>query len=178
MTDRAQGPSGGTGRNQEPSRPAAPPTKVSRQAKIAALIEAEAIASQADLRRRLVEEGFAVTQPTLSKDLVEIGAVKVRGASGAPVYALLDGPSAGPNQAARLARLCGEVLLQADAAANLVVARTPPGAAQYLALALDRAALPGVLGCVAGDDTIFIAARDAGTAASLAERLLAYAQGG
>jgi transcriptional regulator of arginine metabolism len=152
-----------------------PQTKAARQAQIAALIGAEVITSQADLRERLAAAGFVVTQPTLSKDLVEIGAIKVRGAQGTPVYALLDEPTAGPDQEARLARLCGEILLQADAAHNLVVAHTPPGAAQYLALALDRTALPSVLGCVAGDDTLFIATPDAASAADLAGRLLDYA---
>lgn len=156
--------------------PVQPFSKASRQAKIAALIGSESIASQADLRRRLAEAGYEVTQPTLSKDLVEIGALKVRGAAGTPVYAILDEPSSGPDQEARLARLCGELLLQADAALNLVVAHTPPGAAQYFALSLDRAALPTVLGCVAGDDTVFVATRDVTAATELADRLLDYAR--
>jgi len=127
------------------------------------------------LRRQLVAAGFDVTQPTLSKDLVELGAVKVRGDAGTPVYAILDEAQAGPGQEARLARVCAELLLQADAAVNLVVAHTPPGAAQYFASAVDRAALAAVLGCVAGDDTVLIVARSEAEAAALATQLLAHA---
>jgi transcriptional regulator of arginine metabolism len=158
-----------------PAEATTPPTKAARQAKIAALIEASPVGSQAELRRQLLDAGFDVTQPTLSKDLVELGAVKVRGASGAPVYAILDDSPAGPGGEARLARVCADLLLQADAAQNLVVAHTPPGAAQYFASALDRAALPTVLGCVAGDDTILIVTRTTEDATALATRLLAHA---
>jgi transcriptional regulator of arginine metabolism len=157
------------------TEPSLPPTKAARQAKIAALIEAAPVGSQAELRRLLTEAGFAVTQPTLSKDLVELGAVKVRGAAGGAVYAILDEAQAGPGQEARLARVCADLLLQADAAQNLVVAHTPPGAAQYFASALDRAGMAGVLGCVAGDDTIMIVSRSAPEAAALAAQLLGYA---
>jgi transcriptional regulator of arginine metabolism len=154
------------------TEPAAPQTKAARQARIAALIAAAPIASQAELRRRLQAAGHDVTQPTLSKDLVELGAVKVRGEAGAPVYAILDEPWSGPSQDARLARACSDLLLQADAAQNLVVAHTPPGAAQYFASILDRAAPPDVLGSIAGDDTILIVTRDAAAATALADRLL------
>ncbi|MDR1806658.1 MAG: arginine repressor [Propionibacteriaceae bacterium] len=159
-----------------PDGPTTPSTKAARQAKIAALIAARPVRSQAELRRHLTQAGIDVTQPTLSKDLVELGAVKVRSESGAPVYAILDEAQSGPGQEARLARVCADLLLQADAAANLVVAHTPPGAAQYFASALDRAALPAVLGCVAGDDTILIVARTPTEATDLATQLLAHAE--
>jgi len=157
------------------TEPSLPPTKAARHAKIAALIEADPVGSQAELGRRLAAAGFEVTQPTLSKDLVELGAVKVRGADGGAVYAILEEPQAGPGQEARLARVCSDLLLQADAAQNLVVAHTPPGAAQYVASALDRAGLPAVLGCVAGDDTLLVVTRTEKDARALATRLLSHA---
>ena len=109
-----------------------------------------------------------VTQATLSRDLVELDAVKVRAASGALVYAVPgeggDRRPAAPGETAaarhRLARLCGELLVSAEASANLVVLRTPPGAAQFLASAIDKAELRDVLGTIAGDDTVLVIGRD------------------
>ncbi len=77
--------------------------------------------------------------------------------------------------AARLARLCGELLVSAESSANLVVLRTPPGAAQYLASAIDHSVLPGVLGTIAGDDTVLVIARDADGGDELAARFVALA---
>ena len=109
-----------------------------------------------------------VTQATLSRDLVELDAVKVRSASGALVYAVpAEGGDRRPARrretaaaTTRLARLCGELLVSADASANLVVLRTPPGAAQFLASAFDKADLGDVLGTIAGDDTVLVIGRD------------------
>jgi len=152
------------------------PTRVARQARIVELISQRAIRSQAELATLLATEGVDVTQATLSRDLDELGAVKLRGPDGgAPVYAL---PEEGhPMRSAaggtsRLTRLLGELLVSADASGNLVVLRTPPGAAQFLASALDRAALHDVVGTIAGDDTVLLVAREgAVTGAELAERL-------
>lgn len=146
-------------------------SKTARQQLIVSLIERQPIASQSELATRLSAMGVTVTQATLSRDLGEIGAVKVRGASGA-VYAV---PGEGGERGtlfsaqgadvfdARLQRLLEELLVSAVQSDNLVVLRTPPGAAQYLASAIDRSVLNGVLGSIAGDDTVLvIAAADVG----------------
>ena len=146
-------------------------SKTARQQLIVSLIERQPIASQSELAMRLSAMGVTVTQATLSRDLGEIGAVKVRGASGA-VYAV---PGEGGERGtlfsaqgadvfdARLQRLLEELLVSAIHSENLVVLRTPPGAAQYLASAIDRSVLTGVVGSIAGDDTVLvIAAADAG----------------
>ena len=131
----------------------------------------------------LAEGGVRVTQATLSRDLVELDAIKVRAASGSLVYAVPaeggDRRPAAPGETAaaanRLARLCGELLVSADASANMVVLRTPPGAAQFLASAFDKAEFPDVLGCIAGDDTVLVIGRDPKGGDELARRFLALA---
>ena len=104
-------------------------------------------------------------QATVSRDIAELGLVKVRGDDGRLAYAL---PGTGdPERLSRLEAALDRWLVGAETAGNLVVLRTPPGHASALALALDEAALPAVAGCIAGDDTIFVAARDGSTAAEL-----------
>ena len=161
-----------------------PQTKAARHALIGALLARGAVASQQQLADLLIDEGVSVTQATLSRDLVELRAVKVRTPSGGLVYAVpAEGavrPAAATDQemlATRLARLCEELLLTAEASGNLVVLRTPPGAAQFLASAIDHSVLPAVLGTIAGDDTVLVIARDDRTEAgdALAARFLALA---
>jgi transcriptional regulator of arginine metabolism len=151
-----------------------------RQARIVELIARRTVRSQSELLGLLVGEGIGTTQATLSRDLDELGAVKLRGADGGmPVYVLPeDGNPALPHASrpleggtARLGRLLGDLLVSADASGNLAVLRTPPGAAHYLASALDRAALHDVVGTVAGDDTLLVVAREPLTGAELARRL-------
>jgi len=160
-----------------------PQTKAARHALISALLTRGAVVSQQQLAELLVDEGVSVTQATLSRDLVELRAVKVRTPSGGLVYAV---PAEGAVRpvvadqemlAGRLARLCEELLLTAEASGNLVVLRTPPGAAQFLASAIDHSVLPSVLGTIAGDDTVLVIARDDRTQAgdALAARFLALA---
>lgn len=158
-------------------------TKAARQSLIGELINHHPIASQAQLAELLAAEGVVVTQGTLSKDLVELGAVRVRELAGT-VYRV---PSAGADPAIRLraaegfgqqlARVCGELLVGAEGSANLAVLHTPPGAAQYVASALDRAGWDSVLGTIAGDDTIMVIARDPHGGSRLATRFLALARG-
>ncbi|MGC3993654.1 MAG: arginine repressor [Propionicimonas sp.] len=151
-----------------------PMTKSARQSRIAELIERESIRSQADLAGRLVDDGIAVSQGTLSKDLLELGAVRVRTSTGELAYALLageHGPGA-PSAEARLARLCGELLLSAEGSANLAVLRTPPGAAQFFASAIDKVGWTSVLGTIAGDDTVVLVTRAADGGAAMAEAFL------
>ncbi|HEY6795914.1 MAG TPA: arginine repressor [Kineosporiaceae bacterium] len=161
------------------------PTKAARHRQIVDLLRRHAVRSQVELAELLAAERVAVTQATLSRDLVELGAVKVRHPDGGLVYAVPgEGgdrtPHGGMEQElldARLARLCEELLVTAEASANLVVLRTPPGAAQLLALAVDRSVMPAVLGTVAGDDTVLVIARAPDGAPELAARFLALAAG-
>jgi transcriptional regulator of arginine metabolism len=160
-----------------------PTTKNARHRTIVELVTAHEVRSQVELAELLGETGLHVTQATLSRDLVELDAVKVRGASGALVYAVPgeggDRRPAAPGESAaasaRLARLLGELLVSAEASANLVVLRTPPGAAQYLASAFDRSELGDVLGTIAGDDTVLVIGRAATGGDDLARRFLALA---
>ena len=184
-----------------------PLTKTARQARIAAILAREQVRSQEELADLL--ERYAsvhVTQATLSRDLDELGVVRLRAAGGALVYALPEepgGPGSRPGGAlfppltnpgltepepaqgehrdepappTRLARYLGELLTSAEASANLVVVRTPAGAAQFLASVIDHAALPSILGTVAGDDTVLIIARDPAGGDALAAEFLWLAQ--
>jgi transcriptional regulator of arginine metabolism len=170
-----------------------PVTKAARHAQIAALLCQKPVRSQEELAELLGERGVRVTQATLSRDLEEIGAVRLRGADGVLVYALPGEPGPGgvsgapgslaggpfapsaADPAARLARLAAELLISAEASANLVVLRTPAGAAQLLASAIDHASWPAVLGTVGGDDTVLVISRHPTGGAELAATLLKLA---
>jgi transcriptional regulator of arginine metabolism len=139
------------------------PTRTGRQRRIVELLGRHEVRSQGELLGMLAEDGIEVTQATLSRDLVELGAVKVRSGR-ALVYAV---PGEGGDRTARpaqqaaavdarLRRGCEELLVTAEPSHNLVVLRTPPGAANFLASAIDHATLPDVLGTIAGDDTIMV----------------------
>lgn len=157
----------------------APATKSARQALIRQLISTRLVQSQIELMDLLVSDGIRVTQATLSRDLEDLRAVKTRAAGGRLAYALPDAPRGARDAeelSARLGRLCGELLVRADASANIVVLRTPPGAAQFLASAIDESVLPQVLGTVAGDDTVMVVAADAVGGEALAARFLALAE--
>jgi len=170
----------------------APQTKAARHERIVGLIRQRSVHSQTELAELLSADGFAVTQATLSRDLEELGAVKVRGTDGAaPAYLIPEDGNPVLRYAeqapARLLRLLRELLTGADASGNLVVLRTPPGAAQFLASALDRSGLPEVLGTIGGDDTVLVIAREgegeplAGLSLagrSLADKLTAWSRSG
>ncbi|WP_020577487.1 arginine repressor [Actinopolymorpha alba] len=171
--------------SNEQLTPKWPATKTARQQYIVEVLSRSAVRSQSELADRLGAAGIAVTQATLSRDLDELGAVRVRNADGVLVYALPgEGgdrtPRAVPHEPAvvegRLARVCGELLVSAVASANLVVLRTPPGAAQFFASALDHAELPDVLGTIAGDDTVLVVAKDPDGGTAVADQLLAIAR--
>ena len=175
-----------------------PLTKTARHARIADILAREQVRSQeelADLLERYA--GVHVTQATLSRDLDELGIVRLR-SGGALIYALPEEPGGpgshpggpgsypgGPGSQsgaraagsesphdARLDRYLGELMTSAEASANLVVLRTPAGAAQFLASVIDHAALPSVLGTVAGDDTVLLIARDPAGGGALAADFL------
>ena len=176
-----------------------PLTKTARHARIADILAREQVRSQeelADLLERYA--GVHVTQATLSRDLDELGIVRLR-SGGTLVYSLPEepgGPGSHPGgpgspsgggagtsgvsrsespHEARLARYLGELMTSAEASANLVVLRTPAGAAQFLASVIDHAALPSVLGTVAGDDTVLLIARDPAGGDALAADFLRLA---
>lgn len=152
-----------------------------RQARIRELIESQAVTSQTHLAALLGAAGIEVTQATLSRDLEELGAVKLRGSDGAPASYVLPPENAPlrPAQAApaRLIRLLADLLVHAEGSANLAVLRTPPGAAQFLASALDKVGLPDVLGTIAGDDTLLVVSREPDGGPALADRLRGLAAG-
>lgn len=163
----------------------APSTKTARHALIRRVVSTDAVHSQAELLDALAANGVSITQATLSRDLEELRAHKVRNADGSLQYAVPgEGTTAGARDsggeqlAVRLSRLCAELLVRADASANIVVLRTPPGAAQFLASAIDESVLPQVLGTIAGDDTVLLVTADADGGAATAARFLALAQGG
>jgi transcriptional regulator of arginine metabolism len=218
--------------------PVSPVTKAARHAQIAGILEQAAVRSQDELADWLARRGVRVTQTTLSRDLEELGAVRLRGPGGALFYALpgepggpgshpggltesmagrsggssvgsradgggrvsgagrpgaaagsgtpgLPGPAgrSGPEHGgiaaeprARLARAAAELLVAAEASANLVILRTPAGAAQFLASVLDHASWPSILGTVAGDDTVLVIARDPAGGEELAQALLRLAE--
>jgi transcriptional regulator of arginine metabolism len=159
-------------------------TRPARQARIAELIAAAPVTSQTQLAALLAENGIEVTQATLSRDLEELGAVKLRGPDGgASAYVVPEDGVPVPIRAltgpapALLARRLAELLVAVDSSGNLAVLRTPPGAAHFLASALDRAGLPDVVGTVAGDDTVLVIARERLGGAGLADLLRRLSQG-
>jgi len=154
----------------------APMSKAARQHLIASVIERNPIRSQGELVEVLNERGIVATASTVSRDLTELEAVRVRHADGSLVYAVPgEGADRTPRAAdggaaaqQRLARLAHELLVSAEASANVVVLRTPPGAAQFLASAVDHAGHPGILGTIAGDDTVLVIARESTGGTALA----------
>ena len=186
-----------------------PATKAARQAQIATILAHAQVRSQEELSGILADRGVHVAQATLSRDLEELGAVRLRSTAGTLVYALpgdpggpgsrpggvgagaepaagpplLAGTVAGPSWPPQdragygtLPRVAAELLVSAEASANLVVLRTPAGGAQLLASALDHAQWPAILGTVAGDDTVLVIARDPAGGDDLARALLRQAE--
>lgn len=152
-----------------------PGTRSARQALIAQILAREKIGSQAGLQERLRKEDISVTQATLSRDLDEMSAVKVKDEDGRQHYRVPepDQPqSATQGARTQLARWTAEVLISVQQARNQLVLRTPPGAAQLLASGIDRAMLDDVLGCIAGDDTVLVITSDDEAATALRKILL------
>lgn len=148
--------------------------KVRRHSAIRQLIERDPVRSQDELRRKLAARGFVVTQGTLSRDIKQIGLVK-RSADGAYQPLALDAPPPPAAAMATLGRALAEFLQAVDVSEQLLVVRTGPGQAQLLGIAIDRAQLDGVLGTVAGDDTILVICRTPRAARTTAARLGAMA---
>jgi transcriptional regulator of arginine metabolism len=146
--------------------------KPQRQHRIATLLSDHPVSSQPQLVELLEREGIKATQATVSRDLEELGAVKVRVPGGDTVYAIPE-PHERPVAEDHLRRVLSEWVVDVAFSGNLVVLRTPPGSAHVVASALDRSSipLPGVLGTVAGDDTLLVIAQEGTTGAELATRL-------
>ena len=195
MTERmtAPGPAAASAEPSPQAAPAAPATKAARHALIRQVLGHSQIRSQAELREALAERGVSTTQATLSRDLVELRATKIRACDGALVYSVPEAGAPGQLRAAqavaegadendlapyttpRLTRWCADLLVTAEWSGGQLVLRTPAASAQLLASAVDDAMLPGVLGCIAGDDTVLVISRSEETAARVATHLLALA---
>ncbi len=149
--------------------------KPQRQHRIATLLGDHPVSSQGQLVDLLAAEGVLATQATVSRDLEDLGAVKVRVPGGDSVYAI---PELAHERVApedNLRRVLGDWLVDVAPSANLVVLRTPPGSAHVVASALDRSGLAGMLGTVAGDDTILVVTASATGGASLGAQLAGLA---
>jgi transcriptional regulator of arginine metabolism len=178
MTEAQAQQSGGGGQS-------VPQTRTARHRRIVDILNRQAVRSQSQLARLLADDGLSVTQATLSRDLDELGAVKIRTNNGELIYAV---PSEGGYRTPqaplgesvkeeRMSRLAGELLISAEASANLVVVRTPPGAAQFFASAIDQAEVYDILGTIAGDDTVMLISRNPSGGQALADHLLRLAAG-
>ena len=131
-------------------------TKNQRQHRITKLLESQPVGSQAQLVALLGNEGIEATQTTVSRDLDDLGAIKVRLPGGETAYALPELPSHQIAPEDHLRRVLGEWVVEVAHSANVVVLRTPPGSAHVVGSALDRSGLEGVVGTVAGDDTVLV----------------------
>jgi len=145
--------------------------KTQRQHKIAKILETEQITNQSRLVELLKSEGIVATQATVSRDLEELGAIKVRIPGGDTVYAIPELPQDRVAPEEHLRRVLGDWVVEVRSSGNLVVLKTPPGSAHVVASALDRAGLTEIIGTVAGDDTILVVAAEKSSGAKVAKRL-------
>ncbi len=146
-------------------------SKHQRQHRITHLLSEQVVASQEQLVELLASEGIVSTQATVSRDLDDLGAVKVRVQGGSSVYAIPEHPADRNVPADQLRRVLGEWVVDVASSGNLVVLRTPPGSAHVVASALDRTGLEGSIGTVAGDDTLMVVVAEDTTGTDLADRL-------
>jgi transcriptional regulator of arginine metabolism len=145
--------------------------KPQRQHRIAKLLAEHAVTSQAHLVELLGAEGVTATQATVSRDLEDLGAIKVRGAGGESVYGIPELPTEQRAPDDHLRRVFGDWVVEVGHSGNLVVLRTPPGSAHVVGSALDRSGLPEVLGTVAGDDTLIVVVSEEAGGTAVAQRL-------
>ncbi len=158
-----------------------PSTKVARQAKIMQLVQTFAIASQGELQDLLQDSGIVVTQATLSRDLEELQAYKECGSDGRRLYRV---PGTGENLALnadsnseariQVAKWAQNMVLNVHCVLNQVILRTLPGAAPVLAHAIEKAQLAGMLGTIAGSDTVLIIADGASSAQNILQELMEF----
>jgi len=145
--------------------------KTQRQYLVAKLIDAQPVPNQAALVELLAAEGVVATQATVSRDLEDLGAIKVRLPGGETAYAVPALPKEQQAPEDHLRRMFGDWVVEVAHSDNLVVVRTPPGSAHVVASALDRSGMGGLLGTVAGDDTILVVVAADGGGAAVAETL-------
>ncbi len=145
--------------------------KAQRQYLLVKLLASHSVTSQEQLVGLLVAEGVAATQATVSRDLDDLGAIKVRGREGESVYAIPELPKDQVAPVDHLRRAIGDWVVEVSHSANVVVLRTPPGTANVVGSALDRSGLPEVLGTVAGDDTLLLVVAEGHRGAEVAARL-------
>ncbi len=150
--------------------------KLARQKKIIEIIRSGPVETQDQLVRELNRAGFSVTQATVSRDIKELGLVKVPGNGSLPRYALPE-RSPAPSREDRLKRLFADSVQGMDCSENLVVVKTLPGEAQGVASAIDQAQWPNVIGTVAGDDTILVVVKPKNAAEEILERFKRLAGG-
>jgi len=146
-------------------------TKNQRQHRITRLLETQVVTSQTQLVALLADQGVEATQTTVSRDLEDLGAVKVRLPGGEAAYALPELPVHQIAPEDHLRRVLGEWVVELAHSGNLVVLRTPPGSAHVVGSALDRSGMEAVIGTVAGDDTVLVVVDDAVGGDVMAERL-------
>ncbi len=149
--------------------------KPQRQHRIARLLEEQAVSSQAQLVELLASDGVVATQATVSRDLEELGAVKVRIPGGTNAYAIPEHAKERSAPDDHLRRVIGEFVVEVAHSGNVVLLHTPPGSAHVVASALDRAGLSDVLGTVAGDDTLILVCAEHVGGAKVASELGALA---
>ncbi len=135
-------------------------SKTQRHYLIAKVLSEHAVSKQSQLVSLLRDEGLEVTQATVSRDLEDMGALKVRVSSGPSVYALAELPAQQPAPADHLKRVLGEWLVAIARSGDLLLLRTPPGSANVIAAALDRSTVENMLGTVAGDDSVLVIAAE------------------
>ena len=146
-------------------------SKPQRQHLLGKLLAGHAVSSQEQAVDLLADAGVTATQATVSRDLDDLGAIKVRSADGDAIYAIPELPKDQRAPDDHLRRVFGDWVVEVGASHNLVVLRTPPGSAHVVGSALDRAALPEVLGTVAGDDTLIVVVSERVGGRVLADRL-------
>jgi transcriptional regulator of arginine metabolism len=160
--------------SSRPSSPSPEPTRLGkpqRQHLVVKLIEGNVVHNQMDLVELLAAEGVVATQATVSRDLDDLGAIKVRVPGGESAYAIPELPKEQVAPEDHLRRVFGDWVVEVAHSANLVVLRTPPGSAHVVGSALDRAGLASIIGTVAGDDTLIVVAAEEVGGAALAAHL-------
>ena len=146
-------------------------SKHQRQHRISLMLANQVVTSQEQLVGLLADDGVESTQATVSRDLDDLGAVKVRVSGGESVYAIPEHPADRVIPVDQLRRVMGEWVVEVESSGNLVVLRTPPGSAHVVASALDRTGIEGSIGTVAGDDTLMVVAAEGTTGENLAVAL-------
>lgn len=146
-------------------------SKHQRQHRISRMLANQVVTSQEQLVGLLADDGVESTQATVSRDLDDLGAVKVRVSGGESVYAIPEHPADRVIPVDQLRRVMGEWVVEVESSGNLVVLRTPPGSAHVVASALDRTGIEGSIGTVAGDDTLMVVAAEGTTGENLAVAL-------